>query len=155
MRWEAVERRLGATLRTAARAARLAAGELIKYEASATHQEILAGLGTKPEEREHVFAFLRNPDGTKVPELASLIGILRRDLPEGNVFSFAADNLDELCRRVTETLTKVIDAEAAGFQSRSPLKLEQDAQNAFARDRARHFVGRHAVRRRHDQRLFG
>lgn len=57
--WEEKEAQLHAILRTAARVAGLSSGEQIKYIASATHQEIIKGIGQTAAEREHVFAFLR------------------------------------------------------------------------------------------------
>ena len=142
--WEPLETHIRETLQKAARAASLPKEELVKYEASATHQEILAG--TKPEEREHVFAFVRNPDERKDAELRHLIETLRRRLPEGNVHSFSEGNLDVLCQQVLKSLKPVIEAEASRFQSRSALEQEREAHKAFAQDRCTHFVGRDTVR---------
>ena len=55
----------------------------MKYEASATHQEILKGLGQSEEDRQHVFAFFRAPaEGTtEDPDLTVLKDELREEAP--------------------------------------------------------------------------
>ena len=55
--WKEIEDPLGEVLRKAARAARLTPDALLKYEGSASHQEIVKGLGTTAEDRQHTFAF--------------------------------------------------------------------------------------------------
>jgi WD40 repeat protein len=144
--WEPVETRIGEVLRKAARAAGFGKEALVKYEASATHQEILSGLGEKREDREHVFAFLRNPNGPKDTELGSLIETLRRSIPESNVFPFSEGALEALCRQVTESLRAVIESEVSRFQAQSALEQEKEAHKAFAQDRSKNFVGRAIVR---------
>lgn len=64
--WNSVEQKLHEALATAARAAGLPEEDLVKYEASATHQEILAGLGDSEEGRQHVFGFVRRPTGNSL-----------------------------------------------------------------------------------------
>jgi tetratricopeptide (TPR) repeat protein len=59
--WDRVEQPLRQALANAARSAGLPEREIIKYEASATHQEILAGLGETEADRQHVFGFFRRP----------------------------------------------------------------------------------------------
>jgi WD40 repeat protein len=142
-RWGDVETPMHKALRDAARAAGLSGDALIKYEASATHQEILKGLGKTAEDREHVFAFFRKPsEPNEGPDLTSLKQLLRDEL-KGNVFEPRAAS--ELCERVRENLERVIRAEAAAFKSRTALDIEVEAHDAFARDRARHFMGRKDV----------
>jgi WD40 repeat protein len=65
--WDRVEQPLRQALANAARAAGLPEREIIKYEASATHQEILAGLGETEADRQHVFGFFRRPSGDVGP----------------------------------------------------------------------------------------
>ena len=142
-RWEEVEQELHRILREAAREAGLAAEELIKYEASATHQEILKGLGQSKEDRRHVFAFCRDvPDEKCDPELADLRRSLKGQLAAGNVIGYEPDDLAGLCMQVEETLSAVITNEAAGFKSKPALELEIEAHDRFAADRSRIFVGR-------------
>ena len=91
--WEPVEAQIREALQRAAAAAGLTTEARIKYETSATHHEILAGLGVEPKDREHVLAFFRNPDAPKDPELKRLMEDLRHALPEGNLFPFARGRL--------------------------------------------------------------
>src|ERR1700690_1390389 len=143
--WGVMEQVLHARLEAAARAAGVTGEALDKYVQSATHQEIIAGLGGDARDREHVFAFVRNPDESKVPELSRVIGALRGALPEGNVVPFSNRDLEALSRGVTDCLERVIEAEARRFQSRSALEREKDAHGAFAREHCRYFVGRKRV----------
>src|ERR1019366_688833 len=143
-RWGDVERVLHGVLREAARNAGVDPDDLIKYEASATHQEILKGLGREAEDREQVFAFLRKATEGKDTDLENLKEELKQQLGD-NAFSFDAGGYDELCRRVRKNLERVILNEVARFESRPVLDLEIDAQNTFAADRSKHFVGRAPV----------
>jgi WD40 repeat protein len=143
-RWGEVEQRLHRILREAAREAGLPSESLIKYEASATHQEILKGLGQSEEDRKHVFAFFREPaEGVEEDEdLSALKEDLRQKLPEGNIRLFSASRLDKLCVDVEAALSAVILAETGRFTSRAALDLEMEAHDRFAADRCRIFVGR-------------
>src|SRR6202035_1530185 len=76
-RWSALEVRLHQILNEAARSAGLSSKEMIKYEASATHQEILAGLGQTQADRQHIFAFFRRPEGETDERLKELKVLLR------------------------------------------------------------------------------
>jgi len=118
-----------------------------KYEASATHQEILKGLGQSEEDRKHVFAFLRTPapGAEEDPDLAALTNDLRQKLPVGNIRPFSASRLARLCADVRRQLRRVIKAETGKFTSRPALDLEMEAHETFALDRARHFTGRQSV----------
>ena len=136
-RWQAIEACLHLILLHAARAAGLSEESLLKYEASATHQEILKGLAGTPADRRHVFAFCRDvPDRNCDPELLNLKNFLRAHLPAGNVHSYAPGDLAGLCHDVEQTLRAVIEGEATGFESVPALALEIVAHDAFARERA-------------------
>jgi hypothetical protein len=100
-RWAEVEAVLHRVLREAARNANLVLDEVIKYEASATHQEILNGLGKEPADREHVFAFFRNGTEDENAVLQKLKEDLKGQLRE-NVFPFETGVHDKLCRLVRE-----------------------------------------------------
>ena len=143
-RWGEVEQRLHRVLLEAARNAGLPPESLVKYEASATHQEILKGLGQSKEERRHVFAFFREAaKGVEEDaELGALKDELRNKLPEGNVCPFSASDLARLCADVEAKLSAVIKAETAKFTSRDALELEIEAHNLFAQDRSKVFFGR-------------
>jgi AAA ATPase domain len=66
---------------------------------------------------------------------------LEKQLRE-NIFSFNAGDFPGLCKRVSETLEKVILSEAVRIESRSALDLEIEAHDTFATDRSKNFVGR-------------
>jgi hypothetical protein len=144
-RWRRVEEDLHRVPREAALAAGLSREALIPYLASATHQEILKGLGTTEQDHEHVFGYFRvqsRPDDD--PDLRALKKHLEEQ-PGDNVFRFAAGDTAELCRQVQQSLEKVIRAQCQSFESRPALDLEIEAHDEFAKDRARHFTGREAV----------
>jgi len=142
--WGEVEQRLHRILREAAREAGIPEESLINYEASATHQEILKGLGQSEEERRHVFAFFREAaKGVEEDEdLGALKDELRQKLPEGNVCPFSASDLAALCADVEEKLSAVILGEAGKFTSRDALEMEIEAHNLFAQERSKVFYGR-------------
>ena len=146
-RWGEVEQKLHRILREAARDAGLTQEKLIKYDVSATHQEILKGLGETAEDRKHVFAFFRDPapNTAEDPDLTALKQYLREKLGEASIRPFHASDSARLGADVEELLSKVILAEAGTFKSRPGLDLEIEAHEAFARDRARHFTGRKSV----------
>jgi hypothetical protein len=136
-RWQVLEARLHQVLLDAARAAGLSEQALVKYWASATHQEILKGLGATPEDRRHVFAFCRKvPDEDCDPDLVSLKSFLRAQLSAGNLLSYDPDDFARLCQDVERTLRAVIESEATGFESRPALALEIEAHDTFAHERA-------------------
>jgi WD40 repeat protein len=119
----------------------------VKYEASATHQEILKGLGQSEEDRQHVFAFFRTPaEGTtEDPDLTVLKDELREKLPAENVRPFSFLEIEKLCAEVEASLSAVILAETGKFTSRPALDLEMEAHDKFALHRVRHFTGRQSV----------
>lgn len=121
-----------------ARRAGLPREVLIRYEASAVHQEILQGLGINPADREHVFAFCRRARRgiPRDPGLATLKNLL----PDITYFDPGA--LPKLCADVYAKLERVILAELSRFASRPPLAVEIEAHDAFGREKARDFVGR-------------
>ena len=143
-RWSQIEQRLLQVLRTAAHTAGLAPADLIKYEASATHQEIIRGLGKSVEDRLHVFAFFRGGIESGDRDVRELKRNLKAQLGD-NVFSFNAGDYDGLCQRVKESIEKVVISEAQRFESRPALDPEVEAHDAFAKDRSRHFVGRKSI----------
>lgn len=136
--WNAIEQRLHDALAAAARAEGLPEERLAAYEASATHQEILAGLGEAQADRQHVFAFARRSDGPGDSRLEQLKSRL-------NVREFEPGDLDGLCRAVLASLGRTIEDEVKRFEDRSALELEMDAHERFAEERCRVFTGRRAV----------
>jgi WD40 repeat protein len=136
-RWQLLEARLHRILRDAAQAAGSSDDARVKFEASATHQEILKGLGATPEDRRHVFAFCRDASDKDCDrDLVDLKRVLHERLPVGNVLNYEPGDFAKLCQKVERTLRAVIESEAAGFESRSALALEIEAHDTFARERA-------------------
>ncbi|MGO4882317.1 MAG: AAA family ATPase [Bryobacteraceae bacterium] len=136
-RWQLLEAHLHRILRDAAQAAGLSDEARVKFEASATHQEIMKGLGATAEDRRHVFAFCRNAsDRDCDPDLVDLKRALHARLPTSNIVDFAPGDFAKLCQDFERTLRAVIESEAAGFESRPALALETEAHDAFARSRA-------------------
>ncbi len=121
-----------------ARRAGLPRDVLLRYEASAVHQEILRGLGTAPADREHVFAFCRRAR-RRIPQEPGL-ATLKKLLPDITYFDPGA--LPKLCSDVYARLERVILAELSRLASRPPLVVEIEAHDAFGREKARDFVGR-------------
>jgi hypothetical protein len=143
--WKTVEEVLHPALAQAARAAGLPARALLKYEASATHQEILAGLGETEADRQHVFGFFRRPsDGETDARLENLKSHLRVQLP-GNIEEFDRGETTKLCNDVLTRLRSVIEAEVKSFKDLTALDLEVESHNRFAEERCRIFTGREIV----------
>jgi hypothetical protein len=170
--WEAkVERPLRAALIEATAGMDLPHQSRLKYEASATHQEIVAGALGVEDSPEHVFCFFRNVDSLPADETAKdfldldpegrpdqearrrqekLKDQLRKRLP-GHVYEYQAgwtdggvttDHLDQLCADVYDSLSKVMLDEIGKLEAIEPLEAEIAAHQAFGLDRASHFVGR-------------
>ena len=142
--WNPVERTLHEALARAARAAGLTATGLVKYEASATHQEILAGMGETGVDHQHVFGFFRLPSGEIDARLKDLKSYLR-DRLFGNIAEFAPGDMVALCDAVFAQLQRVIEEEVKRFENRPALDLEVEAHDRLVEDRCRVFTGRQAV----------
>jgi WD40 repeat protein len=143
--WREIEEPMREALQRAARAAGLGRDALLKYEGSASHQEIVKGLATTPEDRKHVFAFFRAGDtATESDELTRLKGYLRAQLGDG-VLEYRAGDIDKLCNQVRTSLEKVMLGEISRFESLPALEQEKEAHQTFAWDRCQHFVGRQDV----------
>jgi len=139
-----VEQALRQALASAARAAEIGEADLMKYEASATHQEVLAGLGETEADRRHVFRFFRRPTGGTDARLEDLKAYLRARLP-GNIVEFDPGGLAGLCDTVFSHIRQVIESEVKRFEDRPALDLEVEAHDRVAEDRCRIFTGRTEV----------
>jgi hypothetical protein len=99
-----VEQPLGEALRRAARQAGFSAQQMLKYEASATEQEIYAGALAQPDAGKHVLAFFRelrtpldlNLEAQPRPALRKYWDFM----PEGEIDQDAASRLASLKQRL-------------------------------------------------------
>lgn len=170
--WEdRVERPLRRALARAAEACGLTAEARLKYEASATEQEIEAGALKSTEPRRHVFGFLRSienlprdpsaadfrdldrnwePDAEAEARLGALKTRLRRRLGR-NMTTYRArwtgtgastDHLAALCADMLARLGAVIRREIARLEDQDELEAERTAHAAFGVERAASFTGR-------------
>jgi WD40 repeat protein len=142
--WDLVERPLHEALENAARSAGMSDIDRIKHEASATHQEILAGLGKTDADRRHVYGFFRRPTGKTDARLDRLKSHLRDALP-GNITEFDPADVTALCDSVFSKLRQVIEQEVKQFEEQPALDLELETHDRFAEDRCRVFTGRQTV----------
>ena len=117
--WESLEKRLLALLRGAAQKAPLAPADRVKYEASATEQEILAGALKVEDAADHVFCYFRTVSG--LPRSGAARDIL--DLDEGGSPDAAArTKLDDLKGR----LRSLLPGPRRGFRSRVDRERDHD-----------------------------
>ncbi len=163
--WENVELRLHTVLEDASQKAGFSSNQLLKYTASATEQEIVAGALDAQDAGKHVFGFFREIkdfprdkrsegfgelDAAAAEKQGKLKERLKEQLP-GNVHEYPArwqgdgpslDHLDQLCEDVYADLSKVILSEIGHLEAVDPLEKEIVAHNEFGEDRARIFIGR-------------
>jgi NACHT domain- and WD repeat-containing protein len=164
-KWASAEATIHTILEREARKLHLTPGDALKYNASATEQEIDAGAMRVPDAREHVFCFFRDilsfpedgsaasfqeKDVTAAQKQIDLQKRLKEHLP-GNVHEYSAlwqadgpslGHLDQLCSDVYADLSKVIQAEAGKLEKVDPVEAEISAHEIFGKERARVFVGR-------------
>ncbi len=169
--WEAVERDLRSILLAAVKGMPLEAHDRMKYEASATEQEIAQGALRVPDAREHVYCFFRtikdlprdlsgrdfvdldsegNPDIDARRRLEELKHKLRGLLPD-NIYDYEArwndggittDHIDKLCEDVFDALSRIIEQEIERLEQVDPLDKEIADHDDFGQDRAKFFTGR-------------
>ncbi len=163
--WEKVETILRQIFLLAIAKISLPPDAALKYTASATEQEIVAGALKVADAGEHVFCFLRDIQGLPedagaavfretdpqaAPQQADLKARLRQALA-GNVHEYSArwqddgpslEHLDQLCEDVYTELSKVILAEVGLLETVEPLEREISAHEVFGKERARVFIGR-------------
>ncbi len=169
--WRRLERRLHQALRAAVRRLNLDEKDLLKYEASATHQEIAAGALSVEDASEHVFGFIReipnlpcderaadfiemNDQGKPDVDAQAQLGRLKDELRaclQGNLQTFEArwedgevtdGHLNWLCEQAYEAISGVIRRQLDRRESQDPLEVEIAQHIAFQEDRARFFTGR-------------
>jgi WD40 repeat protein len=143
--WRNLEDRLHRLLSEAARTAGLASTDLIKYEASATHQEILAGLGQASADRGHACVFFRRSEISGDDRLPQLKRLLRDRIPAQNTTEFEKGDTSTLCREASIRLGELITKELQHFDDQLVHESEIQIHDGFGQERARIFKGRTAV----------
>ncbi len=166
--WEKVEIHLHQILLTAAEKLLFSPEEMLKYNTSATEQEIISGALRVSDAKEHVFCFLRDIEGMpddgntenfmdvdlkNRQKLEKLKNNLRKQL-SGNVHAYTAfwrdgeisdDHLEQFCEDVYAELSKVILNEIERLEAIDPLEREISAHKVFGMERIRDFVGRSEI----------
>ena len=140
-RWRDLEKQMHNALCQAASRAALPQERLLHYGASATHQEILMGIGSTAEAARHVFAFCKSSTGREDAALRDLKADLRGRLG-ANVSEFSRGDAEGLCRMVMKRLAQAIKEQASLFRAKTALEAEIEQHDAFARERIRFFTGR-------------
>lgn len=144
----------------------------VKYEASATHQEILRGALGIPDAYEHVFCFHReildlpqdrtagkyidlDESGKRIDQEANekLQKELKKKL-QANFFEYKAkwkdsrislEHIEQLCKEVKESLSRIILLEIRKLEEEKPLEREIAQHTDFLKERAELFVGREEI----------
>ena len=168
--WEQIETRLHAALEEAARLANLPESGLVKYQTSATEQEILQGAFQVADARENIFCFAR--EITELPEdedahdfrdfrkgkldelatfrLANLKGRLKTTLGD-NYHEYqttwrngnpSPTHIDQLCADVFAAIERVMLQEIGAIEQVDFLEKEISAHAFFGEERSRDFTGR-------------
>ncbi len=167
--WTAIEKRLHAALLKGARAAQFDEDAMLKFERSATEQEIVAGaLQADPR---NAFAYLRRieglPENERAAEFIDLEGGTRDaeakrllEQLEARLWAhlppeqrhevktrwldgaLSDEHLKRLCDMVYSDLERVILEQIKQRDIVKPLDQEIAQHNEFAEDRRQHFVGR-------------
>ena len=169
--WEIIEHRLKNILQNATAGMNFTDDQCLKYTASATEQEIVAGALRSPDASEHAFCFFRtinklpqnkiakdfidldnkwNPDIEARSKLNDLKERLNRLLPK-NKFTYEVkwsensvknDHIDKLCEDVYHSLSGKILEEIAQLEEVDPLEEEIAVHNSFGKNGAKFFIGR-------------
>ncbi len=133
----------------------------IKYECSATHQEIIHGALALPDQQEHVVAFLRNIENVEeLPhnspyvddgiEQARALKEAIRQKPGINHFDYAViwngttlnEHLAQFAADALASLRNILEEEFQRLADVDALSLERSAHQEFGADRCKNFVGR-------------
>ena len=170
--WAEIEQNLRSALLKAVEKIELDSGQMVKYKASATEQEIIEGALKVEDARDHVLCFFRsiedlpadsqakdyldldahgNPDTDARESLSNLKERLEEKLPENNIYKYSAkwtgggistEHINKLCDDVYSSLEKIISSEIEQIQEKPYLEKEIEDHDQFAEERARVFVGR-------------
>ncbi len=170
--WEKVEQKIRSSLLEAVQKINLKADRMDKYIASATEQEIIKGALDVEDAREHVFCFFRKIEGLPKDKsskdysdlidyekaddkaerlLKNVKGRLAEKLSAENIYHYQAkwvndqmttEHIGKLCDDVKNSLERVILREIEQIDKKTSLEKEIDAQEDFAKERAKNFIGR-------------
>ncbi len=170
--WLAIEERLHRVLLDGARMAGLSGEAMVKFERSATEQEIIAG--ALEADLRNAFAYYRDveglpedqsaaefidlhdgvPDAEATALLHDLRERLQRHLPPEHQHTVAArwdgnglsdEHVDGFCQQVHDDLARVILEEIEKLEAVDELEQEVRAHAEFGADRRRHFTGRREI----------
>jgi len=168
--WEPVENKLRMILLDAARKSNLSKKEMVKYFASATHQEIVLGALDTAEAATHVHCFFRKLNGLLKdlrreiylepnPESREALINLKKELKEkipensheydvnlGDVDD-KKQYLEKFCDDVYNSLETTILRELDEMEDVSTLDEEISAHLEFGKNRTKVFVGREDILR--------
>jgi len=146
----------------------------IKYEASATHQEILNGAMSVQDAHEHVYSFFRRIEGLpKNPMAGDFIDInekghvdkeaqkklesLKKNLRHrltGNIYEYKArwtgsgvttDHIGKLCDDVYHALSRVILEQISELTKIDEVETEIKNHQSWGKERAKFFTGRASI----------
>ena len=167
-KWESIEVNLRDVLLQAAQNVELSEKELLKYFASATHQEVVMGILEAQEADTHVHGFFRKLNGLskdvnkdiyiesdpeKIKFLSNLKGKLRDQLLL-NIHEYEVDfgedkdkqnYLEHFCNDVYHSLECTILKEIEELEEISSLDREINAHIEFGKIRTKIFVGREDI----------
>ena len=164
--WNKMEKRLRAILLAAIDSLEWPADDerRIKYECSATHQEIIEGALKLHDEREHVFAFLRSiqnladlPPGSDYSDdgVEQARALKEKIRQTKGVTSFDYDvawsgteldsRIEQFTAEALVSLTRIVEEEFRQLKEIDDLTREDIAHQEFGAERCRHFVGRQKI----------
>ena len=183
--WEKVERKIRSSLIRVVNKLNIDPGELVKYTASATEQEIINGALSVESAREHVFCFFRTVEdlprdrsaddfvdmqdnGKPDPEARELINDLKErladHLPAKNIHKYLAKwtgtgittgHIEQMCKDVARSLKKVIQSEIEHIKAKPYLEKEIEDHESFGNEKSRFFVGRSSMLKNISEYLLG
>ena len=166
--WKKVEKQLRSIIQRVVGNLSLSSNELLKYYASATEQEIVAGAMNVVDAKEHVFGFFRTIQNIPVcletssfceidPQIAQMQSDLKMKLCQtlpGNIHQYTTnwqdegpsmDHLGQFCEDVYTEISSVILAEVACLDEIDPLEREISSHETFAANRIKVFIGREDI----------
>lgn len=170
--WETIEEVLHHALKNAVSQCSLTSDALLKYETSATEQEIIHGALQVPDARDHVFGFFRDiedlPSDANARDFIDLDAnaeqieedrkastrlreTVRNALGDNHVITYPStwsgngityDHLPKFSDDVYSSLETVILGQIENLGKEDELDTEIASHNIFGNERAKYFVGR-------------